>query len=685
MKYKERFDKAKERIAQIRDDSYDDYTQVVSGFLCRVCDAAIAAESGEWFDCSVDELKQKQDKLYHLLLPEYYEHSYLYPPYAKQRLGEELGAVCSALFADLTASICYGIRGEWHRLVLLLELFVKCYLDVMSLDSEEEKTAGIKRAMRSFYMNETANFTDHGILSMIKPDSDTVYARLCDPAGAEPSLQDLFRYGCYIGENELAMAEHLAGLSQDAVAEMAKTYVDGYIRGFETTGKNIKIKNTVNIEYPIGMERVVRKAISLFKEQGLEATFVPEAILSVTGRGGGKRGVYATSVNRRFDFDHKDDRGLYMDKEFNDIILYSMRECFKANKSAAFCHGGPAVIELFGEKQFDPVPSDKNYTYTDDQNKENIRFAAAKAETTNKYIPGEDRSYTIISYPVPEIGESFSEIFNETVKVNTLDYELYRDIQQKLIDTLDKGRCVRVKGAGSNSTDITVMLHELSDPSSQTNFENCVADVNIPVGEVFTSPVLEGTDGRLFVSRVYLNGYEYKKLCLDFKDGMIADYSCENFEDRQQCRRFIEDNLLYHHSTLPIGEFAIGTNTTAYRMARDYNIESKLSILIMEKTGPHFAVGDTCYSYEEDSPMYNPDGKECIARDNSCSIKRRLGDPKDREEAYFHCHTDITIPFEELSSITVVEEDGTETDIIRDGRFVLAGTEGLNKPLEGLI
>ena len=72
-----------------------------------------------------------------------------------------------------------------------------------------------------------------------------------------------------------------------------------------------------------------------------------------------------------------------------------------------------------------------------------------------------------------------------------------------------------------------------------------------------------------------------------------------------------------------MGEFAIGTNTTAYRMAKEYQIGAKLPILIAEKTGPHFAVGDTCYSHAEDTAVYNPNGKEIIARDNEKSLLRK--------------------------------------------------------------
>ena len=50
---------------------------------------------------------------------------------------------------------------------------------------------------------------------------------------------------------------------------------------------------------------------------------------------------------------------------------------------------------------------------------------------------------------------------------------------------------------------LIIHLHELEDVRKQTNFENCVADVNIPVGEVFTSPVLAGTGGILHVKKVY--------------------------------------------------------------------------------------------------------------------------------------------------------------------------------------
>ena len=159
---------------------------------------------------------------------------------------------------------------------------------------------------------------------------------------------------------------------------------------------------------------------------------------------------------------------------------------------------------------------------------------------------------------------------------------------------------------------------------------------------------------------------------------MIRDYSCGNFKTEEENRAFVKENILFCHATLPMGEFAIGTNTTAYVVARKYGVEDKFPILIAEKMGPHFAVGDTCYSHAEEVRVYNPDGKEIVAKDNEVS---RLRGSKP-EKAYFNCHTDITIPYDELGELSAVRADGSRIPIILDGHFVLPGTEELNRAFQ---
>ena len=62
--------------------------------------------------------------------------------------------------------------------------------------------------------------------------------------------------------------------------------------------------------------------------------------------------------------------------------------------------------------------------------------------------------------------------------------------------------------------------------------------------------------------------------------------------------------------------------------------------------------------------------KEIVAKYNECS----------KEGEYFQCHTDITIPYDELGSIRTIDDEGDMISIIEDGRFVLPGTEALNEP-----
>lgn len=423
---------------------------------------------------------------------------------------------------------------------------------------------------------------------------------------------------------------------------------------------------------------MIKKAVDNFRKIGLEPTIYRAASSILQGKGMNRNGYYGAIPNKQYDFDHKDDQALILDKRLVQVRLEALKEGFEKYKEQASVFGGPAVMEVFGEKSVALKDKPSAIHLSESQQKLTVEYMAASGEIQNRYIKGEERSFTIIAFPVPEIGKDFSKIFDEVIRINTLDYQLYQRMQQIIIDTLDQGRYVLVKGMKGNKTNLKVMLHTLEDPQKQTNFENCVADVNIPVGEVFTSPVLAGTEGTLHVSRVYLNELEYKDIYLTIKDGMVTEYGCSNFETVEQNRKYIRDNVLYHHNSLPLGEFAIGTNTTAFVAARKYGIEDKLPILIAEKTGPHFAVGDTCYSHAEDVKVYNPDGKEIIARDNEYSIKRL----EKGSNAYFNCHTDITIPYDELGEVSVVTADERVITIIEEGRFVLPGCEELNAPLD---
>ncbi len=656
----ERYELVAERIAEIAEaaqapEPFAEYFRTNAGYLQSLRALYEKGKSGSLAARSMEECEADNEALYGEILPEAYGHSYANPAYAAARLGETFGGALSLLAAHLRTACGEVFRGNLMQLTIAMELFVEVYncfegAAADALPQEKE----VQQILYWYFHDYREIFDERSVRRLVNPAEDfekeiVMQADLSD-------LRYLYRYGAYIGENERQIAAYLNTLPE------ADTYTEGYRIGFETTGKDLSKKTAAQVRYPIGFERMVRAAVCNFEKMGLEVTMLASG----------------TAANKQYDYDHREDRAYYLDKAYVERGLETWKNAFEEEKVHANGMAGPAVIEVFGEEPFSPETKKEAFRYGEKQQQLCVYEMSQRGQITNQYIKGEERSFTIIAYPLPSIGARFEEIFAETVKINTLDYMLYRNMQQKMIDVLDQADRVHITGKGANKTDLYVNIWKLRNPEGETAFENCVADVNIPVGEVFTSPVLEGTNGKLHVGQVYLNGLNYKNLEIDFKDGMVEKYTCTNFEDEAENKNYIRDNVLMHHETLPMGEFAIGTNTTAYRMARDYDIADKLPILIAEKTGPHFAVGDTCYSHEEDNLSYNPDGKAIVARENTVSAQRH----ENPEKAYLNCHTDITIPYDELDKITVIRKDGTTEDIIADGRFVLAGTEALNGPLD---
>ncbi|MBE5943449.1 MAG: aminopeptidase [Lachnospiraceae bacterium] len=653
-----------------------DYFGKVSEFILYVYDVYNIINTSN--ELSLEYLNRINGELYKDILPANYDKSYANPDYAVLKLGEEYGKILSFLYVEMRSIIAYVYEGKMLNYISTVELFLEIYSMFTGEDVPSSKY--IKESIY-YHMYDYADvLVAERTLETICPDNTFATDIIINNDLSD--VRYLYAYGEYIGENEIKTSKYLNDLPEKKVMAMAKTYVDGFIKGFETMRIDLKPKKTVNIRYSIGQEKMVKYAIELFKEQGLEPVIFRYPVSRINRKLTSRVGYTATPVNKQMEYDHRMDETLFFDKAFVERKLEVIADTYEKNKELALVYAGPAVIEVFGEIPFKPEICESALKLSDKQQKLSVEYSSKVAEITNKYIPRDKYSFTIIAYPVPEIGDNFEEIYDEIVKVNTLDNELYRGIQQSIIDELDKAEYVQILGKGDNKTDIKVMLKSLSNPEKETKFENCLADVNIPVGEVFTSPVLTGTEGVLNVSQVYLNELKYNNLCITFKDGRIDDYSCDNFDDEEENKAFIKENLMYNHDTLPIGEFAIGTNTTAYVMAHKYDIVYKLPILIVEKMGPHFAVGDTCYSYSEDSKLYNPDGKEIIAKDNECSLLRKSEDAEERSKAYFNCHTDITIPYEEIGRIYSVHSDGEKVAIIKDGRFVLEGTEELNKAFE---
>ena len=613
-----------------------------------------------FYSKDIEQLLEENRKLFAEILPENYETSYCNPTHCVKVFGDKFGQLISYFYSLYRNYISFAFMHKRYKMEEHSKLFIDAYnvLKEKEIDYEILKEALTKYEhrdrVRDYNYQSKENYDpDYGFYKDIILNADLNDYRY------------LFRMGKYITENEIRTAKFMSSYPAEGISKLAKTIVDAFVRGFKRDGKDIKKKSVTNLYYFLGMERLYKEVINELGKIDMKVAI---------------QRVISTSPNKQFPFDHKFDRALSMSKKQLDKIIAENLESLEITKELFKQNAGPIAIISFGEEPFSPVNKPENIKYTEEQTALFQDFNRRISEDFNKYQSREETSFCIIAFPSPEIGEKFEEIFAETVEINMIDTVKIENIQQKIIDVLDQADIVHVKGAGDNETNFKIKMQSLQNPEKETNYVNSGSSVNIPAGEVFTSPQLQSTNGILHVKETYQNGLLFKDLKIEFKDGYTENYSCTNFDSDEENHNYIEQNLLFPHKSLPIGEFAIGTNTKAYVVSRQYDILDVLPILISEKTAPHFAIGDTCFARGEEVKRINAiNKKQVMACDNEKSILRKT---ERKAEAYTYIHKDIVMPFDDIDFITAILKTGEKIDIIRNGRFVVPGTEELNIPLD---
>lgn len=616
-------------------------------------------DDNHFSNTTFENLKKENLTFFEDILPKNYDESYSNPTVSVNAFGDRFGQLMAYFSGRFRLYTKFAFT---HQVYLMFEnnkMFIDTFDYVMNneIDYESLKKIIVQLHYQDRtrdYINryETENNPDYQFYTNIIMNDDLT------------DLRYLFKYGVYISDSEINMAKYMSNFPQTKIKMLAEALVKAYIRGIKRAGKIIGKRKTIGLLFRVGMEKLYREVIHEFEKNKFRVSIFR---------------VQSTNANRQYSFDHKFDEALVINQEWFDNVLDGFKKGVEATKVLHQTFSGVALIMNFGEKPFSPENKSEILKLSEEQTKFHHKLSHEANLALNAYQPRTETSFTIIAFPSTDIGEKFEEIFDATIEVNMVDTDKYETIQQKIIDELDQTDTAHVKGKNGNQTDLVIQLQELKNPNKETNFVNSGSAVNIPGAEVFTSPQLKGTNGVLHVSETYQNGLLYKDLKITFKDGYVSEYSCKNFDTEEENNKYIEQNLLFPHKTLPIGEFAIGTNTKAYVFSRKYNILDVLPILISEKTGPHFALGDTCFARGEEAKRYNFYTKKLVtACDNEKSILRKTDKP---EEAYTNVHSDIVLPFDDIEFISATKKDGTKIEIIKNGLFVLPGTEELNEPL----
>jgi aminopeptidase len=132
--------------------------------------------------------------------------------------------------------------------------------------------------------------------------------------------------------------------------------------------------------------------------------------------------------------------------------------------------------------------------------------------------------------------------------------------QEKLVEYLNKVESIHIIG---EDTDLTMS-------AKGRIWENDCGRLNLPDGEVATSPVENSVNGHIrFTYPGIFQGKEIENVYLEFKEGKVMNYSADKGQD------LLKEILKVENADI-LGEFAIGTNYGITKFTKNMLFDEKL-------------------------------------------------------------------------------------------------------------
>ena len=319
--------------------------------------------------------------MYKDVIGENYETSYSNPDYAEEKLGI-FGSVLSFISAELQALPAYIFDKKFEDILYLLELFVQLYC---MFESGDTSLSSVEEAVYYYGFDYVDHIVAERMTDTFTPKSSVAYDIVMNEDLS--STDYLYRYGEYISDTERKLSEYLASLSENRITEAMKVYTDGFRRGFDVMGVDFTGKKSVWIRYHIGQERMIRKAIELFSEMGLDVILARCAQSRLVKRGVVKQGYESTPANRQFEYDHRNDERFFLDSRLVDRRVKAAAKSYEVLGEKIKEFAGPAVIETFGEDLFSPERKESMVQLTEEQQELSRTMFGKLGEVSNRYLP----------------------------------------------------------------------------------------------------------------------------------------------------------------------------------------------------------------------------------------------------------------------------------------------------------
>ena len=156
--------------------------------------------------------------------------------------------------------------------------------------------------------------------------------------------------------------------------------------------------------------------------------------------------------------------------------------------------------------------------------------------------------------------EAFEDFYFD---VCNLDYPRLAKALRPLVERMEAARTVHITGP---DTDLTFSIEGIP-------VVPCAGEMNIPDGEVFTSPVRDSVNGRVkFNTPTIYQGSSFDGVRLEFRDGKIVASDCDG-GDKDKLRAIFDSD----EGARYVGEWSIGCNPRIFQPMRDILFDEKIA------------------------------------------------------------------------------------------------------------
>ena len=389
----ERYDLTIERIKMIIDEEttaerFRDYFRTVARFILEIDQILNRIHKKPTEDCTVEELKEENQKIYKDILENNYQKSYANPSYAVERLGDEVGKLLSLLYTEIRGEIAYVYENRISYLTICNELFIEIYNCFEGVENPNYKEL---KGIVYWFVNDYCDvfLADH-IKQQLDPKSSFAVDIILSSDLTD--LRYLYKFGEYVSEIEWNTAQYLRLLSEEKIDRIAQSYIEGYREEFKQAGIDLSSKKIVDIQYRVGFERVVKKIIEKFKMMGLEVTIYRAAVSVITKKQNLTPGFCGTPANKQYEYDHRNDQGLFLNKKLVERKLEVIKNTYEQYKELAAKHACSMVIETTEQKKILPEKNETAIALTEKQEELTALYDSKTEQLTNKYLLQEVKS-----------------------------------------------------------------------------------------------------------------------------------------------------------------------------------------------------------------------------------------------------------------------------------------------------